>query len=692
MDDKILAKENAYLQKTLAVLQDNLDDVESKRSAMAEGMVAHRREIWENVGQMDELEQAGEETAAELNSDRYVMLTKLKDRIERQLYSPYFGKVDFGTAPDKRVGVYVGLAQASDDEGNTYVVDWRAPVADLYYNHDLGDASYVAPMGKIAGKIYNKYQFKIEEGRMRYMVDTSTTILDEVLLAELGKNASPLMRNIAATIQREQNRVIRHSFGDNILVHGVAGSGKTSIALHRIAYILYHSRQTIRAKDVWIITPNKAFTAYIGNVLPELGEEMVPQHSLDDLVAAELRKVCLFESRQDHLEAVYDGVKQQEDKIADMRYKSSLAFVADIEAFAKKLDHICFRPKDFAAGQYVCEKDTIRTLFYKRYAAYPAEVRIRKIADYIERELSAYYHLRATSVLRIRIREMVQSMYTRYDILSLYRRLLRDLQAGGAPVMLFDKEGAVPYEDVMGLTYLKCLVEGSEIRAQNVKHLVVDEMQDYTPVAYAYLNRLFPCRKTVLGDVGQTADPFLNVGDLDTARRLLGGEECVLYALETSYRSSYEIAIFANRFANTPILPVDRHGDAPLVRKVAQDDLPNALREQLAEAGKRGYASVAIIARTGEEARLLRKQLSGGVGAKLLLDAQTAFTGGVVITTAFVVKGFEFDQVILPDVSSERYCRPWDKQLLYISATRALHRLCIFHTGAPSEFLQASDK
>ena len=334
MDQKIIAKEKEYLAKTLEVLRGNLDIVEKSRAAMGDDLIAKRRQIWENLSEMDQSEQDQEESAAQLDTEHYVMLTKQRNMIENLLSSPYFGKVDFGTAPDKRVNFYIGLSQVDDGKGATYVVDWRAPVADLYYDHDLGPAWYDAPVGRIKGEVYNKYQFKIVGGQMRFMVDTATTILDEVLLDELGKNASPMMRNIAATIQREQNTIIRHTHGDNVLVCGVAGSGKTSIALHRIAYILYHCRGAIKASDVLIITPNKAFTRYIGNVLPELGEEMARQLSIEDIAREELSKYE-FEARNTHLERIYACPPTAEQQ-ASMRYKASGAFVQDIERFAQR--------------------------------------------------------------------------------------------------------------------------------------------------------------------------------------------------------------------------------------------------------------------------------------------------------------------------------------------------------------------
>lgn len=687
MDERIIAKEKEYLQRTLSVLRANLEAVEHGRTVMADNLLLHRRKIWENLSDMDEYEQQQEQTEAQLKGEQYVMLTKQRNMIENLLYSPYFGKVDFGPTPQSRVCFYIGLAQVDDASGATYVIDWRAPVADLYYNHDLGPAYYTAPMGVIRGEVYNKYQFKIAEGEMRYMVDTSTTILDEVLLNELGKNASPTMRNIAATIQREQNAIIRHSHGDNVLVCGVAGSGKTSIALHRIAYILYHCRKALKASDVLIITPNKAFTKYISNVLPELGEEMAKQVSIEEIAREELSNYY-FQSRAEHLENIYANPPREEAQ-ASMRYKASTRFVQDIEDFVKRVEHAGFRPRDFVVGNtYICTRQTFETLYRKRFAAYPPAVRMQKIVDYVLRDMSDNYHSTLSKDLQRKVREMLMSMYRHYDVVTLYRSMLRDLrEKQGAPVLTFGAEDAIPYEDVFGVVWLKCLVEGARLRGDKVKHLVIDEMQDYTPVQYAYFNRLFACPKTVLGDVNQMADPFLNIGDEDTARGMLGGDRCVKFVISTSYRSSYEIAMYANRFTPNVIHPVDRHDEAPLVRGVEQDALVDDIKQQISVGIKKGYTSVAIIARSAEEARRLQQKLKP-TGARLLLTADAPYTGGVVVTTAFAVKGFEFDQVIVADASAALYSNPWDDRLLYISVTRALHRLVVFYTGQPSPYLK----
>ena len=687
MDQDFIQKEKAYLQRVLGVLEDNVRAIEEKRATMADSMVAHRREIWENVGNVDEYEQAGEETAAELNSDRYVMLTQQADRLRRQSASPYFGKIDFGPNSKERINFYIGLGEVSDNAGRSYVIDWRAPVADLYYNNDLGEAQYVAPRGTIRGTIYNKYQYKIENGEMKYVIDTSTTILDEVLMQELSKNASPLMRNIAATIQKEQNKIIRHPFGENLLIQGVAGSGKTSIALHRIAYILYHCRSTIRAKEVMIITPNKAFTGYIGNVLPELGEEMVPQYSMEDLAAAELRKICSFERRAEHLDALYNGEPMDGARVASMRVKADPAFAKDLESFAKNVDKLCFKPRDFMAGSYTCPKSTFESLYFKRFAHYPQQARMRKIVEYVQREMASFFHSKLSTQLALRVQEMVMSMYTRYDVLSLYRRFLSALNRRGKAVLLPDPDKPLPYEDVFGVLLMKYLVEGTQFNFSGIKHLVVDEMQDYTPTQYAYLNHLFSCPKTVLGDLQQIADPYLNIGELETIYQLMGGE-CDVIDLHTSYRSSYEISHFASRFSGGGITAIDRHDDpVELVGATSYEDRLAHIRRALAHGKERGFDSTAIIARTISEARALKKELADW-HPQLLLDGETPYHGGVIITTAIAIKGFEFDQVILPNVSKELYHSAWDKNLLYISSTRALHSLSLFYEGEPSLWLQ----
>jgi len=682
MDQKFLDNEREYLSRVNKVLDDSLADVDKQKERLGVDLVAARKEIWDNVGDMDEYEQVGRENQAELGGDRYVMLTKLHDRLERQKDAPYFGKLDFSLGDGARINLYLGLAQVSDQAGNTFVVDWRAPVADLYYDHTLGEASYQAPKGTIKCNVHNKYQFVIKGGQLQYAVDTSTTVLDEVLLKELSKNATPVMRNIVSTIQAEQNKLIRASFGEDLLVQGVAGSGKTSIALHRIAYILYHSRSIIKPKEIWIVTPNKAFTAYIGNVLPELGEEMVPQCSMEELAGVELRKICTFETREAHLEKLY-ATRPAPEREGSMRYKASAQFADDIAAFAAKADRFSFHPRDFVAGDYVCPKGVLEVLYYRRFAHYPAAKRMELIAEYVERDFKEHFRAKISPTLHLKIQELVMGMYTRYDLVSLYRRMLKELQDKGAPVILPERQtptdkgfagDPIPYEDVYGLMLLGALVEGSRLRKHKIKHLVVDEMQDYTPVQYAYLKEVFPCPKTVLGDMGQMVDPYLNAGDLATIQRYLG-VGCRVEYLPTSYRSSYEITTFANRFAEREIRPIDRHGEEPLVQKVAPDEEIAEIEKQIAYAYDKGLESVAVICRDQATARRIHHALH--TKALLLLDGNTAYGGGTVVTTAFHVKGFEFDQVILPQADEDHYSGEWGKQLLYISTTRALHRLVL---------------
>lgn len=686
MEEKLIAKEKEYLANTLSVLRTQAEKIDAELGETGQTLIEQRHRIWENLSDMDDTEQSQEETQAQLKGEHYVMLAKRRNMIDNLLYSPYFGKVVFGETSDKRIAFYVGLSQVDDGKGGIYVIDWRAPIADLYYNYDVGKAAFEAPMGTVRGEIYAKYQFKITGGELRFVVDTSTTILDEVLLAELGKNASVNMRQIAATIQREQNAVIRHSYGDNVLVFGVAGSGKTSIALHRVAYILYHCRSALKASDMLIITPNKAFTKYIGNVLPELGEEMAKQLSIEDIVRNELSEYY-YETRHEHLEKIY-ATPPDEASIADMRYKASTRFVEDVERFAKRVERASFKPRDFVVGKtYVCPRSTFEVLYGKRFAAYPLLVRMRKIVEYVVRDMGDTYHSKLSPALRDRVSEMIMSMFTRYNTLAMYRIMLRDLaEKEGAPVKTFGEDDPIPYEDVFGFILFKSHIEGVRLKGNKVKHLFIDEMQDYTPAQYAYFNRVFGCPKTVLGDVNQMADPFLNVGDEETARAMLGGESCVRFDINTSYRSTYEIATYANRFTPVAITPIDRHGEEPVVAAVAAEDLVRRIKAEVNVARQKGYTSVAIIAKSADEARRLQDELRS-IGAVLLLNADATYVGGVVVTTAFAAKGFEFDQVILADASDALYANPWDDRLLYISVTRALHRLVVLYTGKPSRYL-----
>ena len=680
-----IKEEKAYLKRTIEAITETIHDLEVTAEKYGDDLLKRRAEIWDSTYEIDETEQSTLETGAQMEGDAYLNAYLRKNVLERQSNSPYWGRVNYTPDGLPTEDIYIGLSTVNDKSGELLVVDWRAPVSNVYYNFELGKARYVSPSGEQNGVVNFKYQYKIEKGELKWVIDTATTITDEVLMRELAKNASPLMKNIAATIQREQNDLIRLTFGKNLLVQGVAGSGKTSIALHRIAYILYNARDVIRPRDVLIISPNKAFSGYISHVLPELGEENVVQIGLDDIARSELKGLVEIESRTAYLEKVYSGLITDENEIADIKYKASNAFVSDLKDVLDRIEKKVFHARNFKVGDYVCEKELFHKLFYKQFAAYPWLMRMKKIVEYVEIDLERRYRNKISSRMHYKLTEALFDMYHRYSSVDLYRYVLRKLREEGKPVIVPSEAEILPFRDVYGLIYLRFKTEGSVADYGKYKLLTIDEMQDYFPAQYAVINEIFRCPKTVLGDLNQIVDPYMNIGSLENMQSLLG--DCNFRRLSTSYRSSKEITEFANRLVDEKVNPIDRHEEAPEIVKCADlEEEMRLIKEEINRAyDEKGYGSVAVIARSKEQAARIAESIPSVVTP--LLSSDVAYKGGTVVTTALIVKGFEFDEVIVADADEDNYATDSEKRILYVTVTRALHSVRFYHVGNASKFL-----
>ena len=679
-------KEKEYLKRTIDAITEELHEIENSSLKSEEDYLKKRADIWDTTYEIDDLEQIGLENIAEINAESYIKMILRKNLLDRQRESPFWGKVNFTPEGLPAEDVYIGLSSITDSNDVLLVVDWRAPIANVYYNFELGNASYNAPSGEQKGIVNHKYQYKIEKGELKWIIDTTTTITDEVLMRELAKNASPIMKNIAATIQREQNEIIRLSFGKNLLVQGVAGSGKTSIALHRIAYALYNARDYIRAKDVLIISPTKAFSGYISHVLPELGEENVIQLGLESIAKAELKGITNFETRTEYLEDVYEGRLTEAEIIADIKYKASKQFVEDMDEYLSKIEKRVFKSKNFKVGMYECTKETFEKLFFKQFAAYPWLVRTRTVIEYVEIDLQKYFRRKIDSQLHCKLAESLFVMFRRYPSLDLYRYVLGKLKEDGRPIVILAESEKLPFRDVYGLIYLRFKTEGPASDYGKYKLVTIDEMQDYFPMQYAVINSIFRCPKTVLGDLNQMVDPYMNIGDLETMRSLLENHE--FRKLTTSYRSSKEITEFANRLVEEKVNPIERHEEVPeIIKCESAEEEAKAIKAEIDKAYfEKEHRSVAVICRSVDSA----KKLAAAMDMKeaLLVDSNKTYLGGTAITTALIVKGFEFDEVIIADADDVNYSNESEKRILYVSVTRALHSVKFYYVGNLSRYLE----
>ena len=665
-----------FLEAVLQKLTIRLREIEKDLSEGQKEIENMHEYYWENYTEMDQYgyEDYDNRQALLQQSNANDEKRKLKHRFQRMLDAPFFGRVDFVFEDEEETrAFYIGIGNFAERAGMTPLIyDWRAPVSGLFYDYDKGPAAYEAPAGVIKGEIRAKWQYKIRGGRMVYAFESDTKIDDEILKQELGSSGDVKLKNIVRTIQKEQNEIIRNTKDKILVIQGAAGSGKTSIALHRIVYLLYHDRDRLKSSNVLILSPNSVFADYISHILPELGEENIREMSFDLFAYRELKDTAAdCEDRYDHLERMMQFPDAKAEK--RFRWKQSAEFAGEAEGFlALEEDSLMdFCDIDFR-GMHLSEQEVIH-LFYDKFYDTPILKRMDAVMEYF---IDAYETLRGRDIEE-EDRELLQKkfdrMYVEKDIYEIYNRLLE--YCGQEPLSKIPYERRkIPYEDVFPMLYLKYRLTGESVH-KNIKHLVIDEMQDYSYLQYVILSRLFHCRMTILGDRAQTLDKEQRDVLLFLPKIL--GKDIRMVVMNKSYRNTWEIATFAAGISGiSDIELLERHGKAVEERRFpTEDEMLSAIRENL-NVGADGYETAAVITMTEEEAsdicRLLQNR---GVEASYMDRNSSAFRKGLTVTTFYLAKGLEFDQVFMIRGTREN---PLADQAEYICATRALHELYVY--------------
>ncbi|MBP3664039.1 MAG: AAA family ATPase, partial [Tyzzerella sp.] len=551
------------------------------------------------------------------------------------------------------------------------VYDWRAPISSLFYDFDKGPASYEAPGGVMEGEILSKWQYKIRDGKMVYEFESDVKIDDDILKQELGNNSSVQLKNIVCTIQREQNAIIRNTKDKILAIQGTAGSGKTSVALHRIAYLLYHDRERLKSSNVLILSPNSVFSDYISHVLPELGEEHIQEMSFDLFAYRELRNIVSdCEDRYHHIENRMRYV----DTDAETRYrwKQSKEYIGAVESFLVFLEDDLMNFKKFEYRGFVKTAEEIMNLFYFKFPDYPLLSRMEAVMEYV---LDEYETLTGRTLVEEEtqwIGEWFMKMYETTDVYEIYNRILEE---NGWPTLPDAEERRVlEYEDVYPMLYLKRRLCSSK-KYQNIRHLVIDEMQDYSYLQYVILENMFSCSMTILGDKAQTIDN-VQQNVLEFLPQIFG-KQVRQIEMKRSYRNTVEIAEYTAQF-----LPVnemeylERHGKAVeeqafQTKQEALDDILNKIH-----VSTDAFETAAILAMTEQEARQAYRYLKKCREDVFYIDRDSSnFKKGVTVTTFYLAKGLEFDQVFVLGGEKEN---SFFSQHRYISATRALHELYVY--------------
>ncbi|UOQ74917.1 HelD family protein [Hymenobacter cellulosilyticus] len=638
--------------------------------------------IHENQSGMDEADMVAADQSINRMAFTGEAAVARKRKLLKLSQSPYFGRIDFATAKTAAAPVYIGVHAFLDEtQRKNLIYDWRAPIASMFYDFELGEAFYTTPSGRIQGQIERKRQYKIRDGRLEFMIENDVNIHDDVLQRELAKSSDDKMKNIVATIQRDQNAVIRNETASVMVIQGVAGSGKTSIALHRIAFLLYRFRDTIAAKDILIISPNKVFADYISNVLPELGEEHIPEMGMEELAADLLENRYPFQTFFEQVTALLEH--HDAAFIERIRFKSSFEFLSKLNQYLLYIENNYFAVTELRVGRTLVPGAFIQQKF-KAYHRVPMLKRFALVAQDVRNFVRDAVNRKLTGQEKGTIGEAIPRMFKFHNVLDLYRDFYRWM--GRPELCRIDHGQRLEYADVFALLYLRLRLEGLPGYDQ-VKHLLVDEMQDYTPVQYAVLSRLFQCRKTILGDVSQTVNPY-SASSAETIERVFPQADVV--KLFRSYRSTIEITSFAQRITPNPdIIPLERHGPEPaVVRCGSPAEELETIRQLMTAFHRSGNHSLGIICKTLRQAERAYEALQGP-GVHLLTAESSSFQEGVIITSAHLAKGLEFDEVLVPFASARFYKTEVDKSMLYVACTRAMHQLTLTYSGELTSFLSA---
>ena len=696
----------AHVTGTLRHRITQLDDSIEAGQKEIEGMHEY---YWENYTEMDQYgyENFDNQQALlhEINASNEKI--ELRRRFRKMMDSPFFGRVDFCYEGDDEPEIfYIGIANLAEENGGLPLIyDWRAPVSGLFYDFDKGPASYQAPLGEIHGDIAAKWQYKIRGGKMIYEFESDVKIDDEILKAELGSNGDVQLKNIIRTIQKEQNAIIRNTSDRIMVIQGAAGSGKTSIALHRIAYLLYHDRKNLKSSSVLVLSPNGVFSDYISHILPELGEENIREMSFDLFAYKRLKNtVSDCEDRYDLIERQISGLC--DEKL--LKEKQSRDFLDRMEGYLAELEDSLMNFRDIEHRGVVKKEQEIIELFYFKFMDIPLLSRMDAVAEYFIDEVETLKGFDLPEEERDAVKSRFYRMYETRDLYVLYNRFLRQEGFPALPQVQYEKR-KLRYEDVYPVLYLKYRLETQQ-EDSGVRHLIVDEMQDYSMIQYLIIQRLFKCKMTILGDREQTMDG--DQQDVLTFLSKIFGKDIRRIVMNKSYRNTIEIASYANKLAGiTEVELFERHGKPVeekeftgltealerVVKKLrlekqtvaeADEDMPEKAASETdgTETGEElSYETAAVITRTADEAReayyILQKKLeAAGFDTKerlsLLHRDSTNFKKGLTVTTFYMAKGLEFDQVFSVFPGADR--SPIVQRARYIAATRALHELYMY--------------
>jgi DNA helicase-2/ATP-dependent DNA helicase PcrA len=732
IDEIEIKVEGETLEKVLKEIEKQLDEKQNFKQRFLGANIEEQRKNWEEVGavsgseSMDKIVSFMSYINEQKRLKRGHELTKTQiTKFQKMLVTPYFGRVDFiEEGENYEEKMYIGMASILDDNHNLLIYDWRAPISSMYYDYEIGKAEYKCPQCIVKGELTLKRQYKIADGKIQYMFDSNLKIDDDMLQELLSKSVDNKMKTIVTSIQKEQNKIIRNDENKILIVQGPAGSGKTSIALHRIAYLLYKHRDKITSNNILIFSPNEIFNDYISNVLPELGEDNMYQTTYKEYMHETLNLKFIKEDMSDMMEYILNKKRdwQFEKRVNSIKFKTSCEFIDILKNYIKYLENKVPKFKEIIyKDKTIIDEKEFNQLFTHDYKLFPLSKRLNKIKerilflleplekeriDELVQELSDsgnYFDKieimeKSISIVRKETEVLKQRIYqmTRFNLMDVYKDLFRNIKlmasfsSNKLPQQIEDirnytlnsfDRGILNYEDQPALLYLK-IVLGDVQDTSSIKYIVIDEAQDYTPLQYEVLKRLFPNASiTMLGDLSQGINYYMNIGCYENVTKVFSDSSTAVVKLTKSYRQAAEITAFSRKILKGKVEGewVDRSGSSPEIIKAEKEQLHVKVLEDIERFKKQGYKSIGIIGRNNDDCLKIYNELKDLTEVKLVQKNDVEYVKGVVVIPSYLSKGLEFDAVIILDAGGKNYTEEDERNLLYTVCTRALHELRIYY-------------
>ena len=658
-------RERNYLNKTVSLIRKKISKLGQELFDDDSKVLEFKKLIWDTHTEMD----PNEMRSMMAESDLQVSIMQSKGNYLQRLFriqnKPYFGSIRFKEeGSEEEDNIYIGITHV-EDKLDYYVHDWRSPICSMFYDYETGPASYKAPSGIIKGNIIKKRQYIIEDAELKHIFDNDLNISDSLLQEVLAEESSDKMKNIVNTIQEEQNKVIRNTEDKNLIVEGIAGSGKTSVALHRIAFLLYRI-PNLTSSNVVVFTPNKVFSEYISNVLPELGEDNTYDMTFYDLLCQNINEYKDIENFTDFISRYY---KSNVDNYDMVKYKQSDEIIKDIDSYINNLlSTIKFNNKLEYDNFIEIDTEELNNMLNYKYNRFPLFERIKEISKRIASNNYEGSTKNASSIEK-KLKELLNIKLDLKDIFNNF------YQSEYSKYKDKVNDKYLYYEDACIFLYIKSLLVGFNTN-HVIKEIVIDEAQDYNKLQYLIIKKTFKTSNyTILGDTNQTINPYYKYDSLEELTSIFESSKYI--TLTKTYRSTGKIIDYTNKILglnHVTAIRNDKASDILFRNNITKNDFLTDINNL-----KTISKSIAIITKNDNEAEKVYNMLKDDLDI-MLIDGFGHIKRDLVVVPSYVAKGLEFDSVIIYTDTNNKY-QEKDKYLFYVACTRAQHNLIIYNNS-----------